>query len=131
VRSSCLRSRSVVVGADHTRPRSAPSASRSFAFGGGEGAGALLLAQGELGLGGRGDPCGRRSIASAGRGDSERSARATAGRPVRTVHEKTPLACADVQDRSACLSRRQAGRVGVQGAPSSGARRRRALAADG
>ena len=50
-RSSCLRSRSVVVGADHTRPRSAPSAEQPLALVRGQRARALLLAQRELGLG--------------------------------------------------------------------------------
>ena len=50
-RSSCLRSRSVVVGAAHTRPRSAPSASSCSRSCVGQRAWPLLLAQRELGLG--------------------------------------------------------------------------------
>ena len=50
-RSSCLRSRSVVVGADHTRPRSAPSASSRSRSGAVSVRGSLLFAQRELGLG--------------------------------------------------------------------------------
>ena len=50
-RSSCLRSRSVVVGAAHTRPRSAPSASSCSRSASVSVLRALLLAQRELGLG--------------------------------------------------------------------------------
>ena len=46
-----MRSRSVVVGADHTRPRSAPSASSRSRSCVGERARSLLFAQRELGLG--------------------------------------------------------------------------------
>jgi hypothetical protein len=51
VRSSCLRSRSLVVGADQTRPRSVPSASSRSRSCSGERPGSLLLAQRELRLG--------------------------------------------------------------------------------